>query len=165
MLGKVWSSGALAVVQNVAIIPTSVHPRSKLDGELLTTCPSSATQQSAECHVHLQISTHMIHAAACNACQLTARRLMCVICRCTDNMTERVAELAYIPVYDLRQPEAGVVACLEVMMSSFATSALVANVISHACDLLTQFQVCAARSVQPLAAAIEWSCAGLQFSW
>jgi hypothetical protein len=89
MLGKVWSSGALAVVQNVAIIPTSVHPRSKLD----------------------------------------------------DNMTERVAELAYIPVYDLRQPEAGVVACLEVMMSAFATSALVANVISHTCDLLTQFQL------------------------
>ena len=34
MLGKVWSSGALAVVQNVAIIPTSVHPRNKLDGVL-----------------------------------------------------------------------------------------------------------------------------------
>jgi hypothetical protein len=33
MLGKVWSSGALAVVQNVAIVPTSVHPRSKLDGQ------------------------------------------------------------------------------------------------------------------------------------
>jgi hypothetical protein len=67
---------------------------------------------------------------------------MFAICRPTDNMTERVAELAYIPVYDLRQPEVGVVACLEVMMSAFATSALVANVISHACDLLTQFQVC-----------------------
>lgn len=89
MLGKVWSSGALAVVQNVAIIPTSVHPRSKLN----------------------------------------------------DHMADRVAELAYIPVYDLRQPEAGVVACLEVMMSAFATSALVANVISHTCDLLTQFQL------------------------
>jgi hypothetical protein len=68
--------------------------------------------------------------------------LMRAMCRRTDNMTERVAELAYIPVYDLRQPEAGVVACLEVMMSAFATSALVANVISHTCDLLTQFQVC-----------------------
>ncbi len=33
MLGKVWSSGALAVVQNVMIIPTSVHPRNKLNGE------------------------------------------------------------------------------------------------------------------------------------
>ena len=32
MLGKVWSSGALAVVQNVAIIPGSVHPRDKLEG-------------------------------------------------------------------------------------------------------------------------------------
>lgn len=38
MLGKVWSSGALAVVQNVAIIPTSVHPRSKLDGQLPALC-------------------------------------------------------------------------------------------------------------------------------
>ena len=33
MLGKVWSSGALAVIQNVAIIPGCVHPRDKLDGE------------------------------------------------------------------------------------------------------------------------------------
>lgn len=33
MLGKVWSSGALAVVQNVAIIPGTVHPRDKLEGE------------------------------------------------------------------------------------------------------------------------------------
>ena len=32
MLGKVWSSGALQVVQNVAIIPHSVHPRDKLEG-------------------------------------------------------------------------------------------------------------------------------------
>lgn len=32
MLGKVWSSGALAVVQNVAIIPGSVHPQDKLEG-------------------------------------------------------------------------------------------------------------------------------------
>ena len=31
MLGKVWSTGALQVVQNVAIIPQSVHPRNKLD--------------------------------------------------------------------------------------------------------------------------------------
>lgn len=34
MLGKVWSSGSLAVVQNLSIIPTSVHPRSKLHGAL-----------------------------------------------------------------------------------------------------------------------------------
>ena len=52
-----------------------------------------------------------------------------------------MSELAYIPVYDLRNPDVGVVACLEVMMSTFATQALVANVISHTCDLLTQFQV------------------------
>lgn len=89
MLGKVWSSGSLAVVQNLSIIPTSVHPRSKLH----------------------------------------------------DSLVERVSELAYIPVYDLRNPDVGVVACLEVMMSTFATQALVANVISHTCDLLTQFQL------------------------
>ncbi|KAK9846372.1 hypothetical protein WJX81_002535 [Elliptochloris bilobata] len=34
MLGKVWSTGALQVVQNVAIIPQSVHPRNKLDSSL-----------------------------------------------------------------------------------------------------------------------------------
>lgn len=32
MLGKVWSSGALQVVQQVSIIPQSVHPRNKLKG-------------------------------------------------------------------------------------------------------------------------------------
>eukprot|EP00208_Stichococcus_sp_RCC1054_P000268 CAMPEP_0206148794 /NCGR_PEP_ID=MMETSP1473-20131121/37437_1 /ASSEMBLY_ACC=CAM_ASM_001109 /TAXON_ID=1461547 /ORGANISM="Stichococcus sp, Strain RCC1054" /LENGTH=396 /DNA_ID=CAMNT_0053546217 /DNA_START=1065 /DNA_END=2255 /DNA_ORIENTATION=- len=89
MLGKVWSSGSLAVVQNLSIIPTSVHPRSKLH----------------------------------------------------DSLVERVSELAYIPVYDLRNPDVGVVACLEVMMSAFATQALVANVISHTCDLLSSFQL------------------------
>ena len=34
MLGKVWSSGALQVVQQISIIPQSVHPRNKLKGAL-----------------------------------------------------------------------------------------------------------------------------------
>lgn len=89
MLGKVWSSGALAVVQNVAIIPSSVHPRDKLEGGL----------------------------------------------------TERMAELVYIPIYDQAQPDAGVLACLEVAVSAVATEALVANVISEAADLLAQLQL------------------------
>ncbi|KAK9820507.1 hypothetical protein WJX72_011094 [[Myrmecia] bisecta] len=33
MMGKVWSTGALQVVQNLAILPSSVHPRNKLQGE------------------------------------------------------------------------------------------------------------------------------------
>jgi len=89
MLGKVWSSGALAVVQNVAIIPSSVHPRDKLEGGL----------------------------------------------------TDRLAELMYIPIYDMRQPDAGVLACLEVAISAAATEALVANIISEAADLLSQLQL------------------------
>jgi len=44
MLGKVWSSGALAVVQNVAIIPGSVHPQDKLEG---TATALSSTSYSA----------------------------------------------------------------------------------------------------------------------
>ena len=32
MLGKVWSTGALQVVQQIGIIPQSVHPRNKLKG-------------------------------------------------------------------------------------------------------------------------------------
>ena len=43
MLGKVWSSGALAVVQNVAIIPGSVHPRDKLEGVPLRHDPPQAS--------------------------------------------------------------------------------------------------------------------------
>lgn len=89
MLGKVWGSGSLYVVQNLSIIPTSVHPRNKLPDVLL----------------------------------------------------ERIAESAYIPIFDLRNPSLGVVACLEVMMSSSATQELIANVISHTCDLLSQFQL------------------------
>lgn len=89
MLGKVWSSGSLAVVQNLAIIPTSVHPRNKLP----------------------------------------------------DHLLGLISELAYIPVYDLRQPNLGVVACLEVLLSSVAVEETIANVISNTCDLLTQFQL------------------------
>ena len=39
MLGKVWSSGALQVVQQVSIIPQSVHPRNKLRGGVLPSRP------------------------------------------------------------------------------------------------------------------------------
>ena len=35
MLGKVWSTGALQVVQQIGIIPQSVHPRNKLKGAAL----------------------------------------------------------------------------------------------------------------------------------
>ena len=47
----------------------------------------------------------------------------------------------YIPIYDMRQPDAGVLACLEVAVSAAATEALVANIISEAADLLSQLQV------------------------
>ena len=54
---------------------------------------------------------------------------------------DRMAELAYIPIYDLNQPEAGVVACLEVAISAGAKEALVANVISEAAELLGRLDV------------------------
>ncbi len=54
---------------------------------------------------------------------------------------DRMAELAYIPIYDLNQPEAGVVACLEVAISAGAKEALVANVISEAAKLLGRLDV------------------------
>lgn len=148
MLGKVWSSGALAVVQNVAIIPTSVHPRSKLNGEAFTAaCDSGVTGQSLLISLCRKLVARVCQMSV-SGCARSGNHLPCTDCSPlhpvppADHMADRVAELAYIPVYDLRQPGAGVVACLEVMMSAFATSALVANVISHTCDLLTQFQVC-----------------------
>ena len=54
---------------------------------------------------------------------------------------DRMAELAYIPIYDLNQPEAGVVACLEVAISASAKEALVANIISEAAELLSRLDV------------------------
>ena len=52
-----------------------------------------------------------------------------------------MAELAFIPIYDLNQPGAGVVACLEVAIAASAKDALVANVISEAADLLGRLDV------------------------
>lgn len=52
-----------------------------------------------------------------------------------------MAELVYIPIYDLQQPGSGVLACLEVAISAVAIEALVANVIREAADLLSYLQV------------------------
>ena len=59
MLGKVWSSGALAVVQNVAIIPTCVHPRNKLDG---------ATLAAALVHCRPPKTSAAPHCGTCSPC-------------------------------------------------------------------------------------------------
>ena len=66
---------------------------------------------------------------------------------------DRMAELAYIPIYDLNQPEAGVVACLEVAISAGAKEALVANVISEAAELLGRLDVRSALFCVPLVSA------------
>lgn len=52
-----------------------------------------------------------------------------------------MSELAYIPVYDLRNPAAGVVACLEVLVSAATDSTFIANIITTAADLLSGYQV------------------------
>ena len=52
-----------------------------------------------------------------------------------------MAELVYIPIYDLQQPSSGVLACLEVAISAVSMEALVANVISESADLLRYLQV------------------------
>lgn len=52
---------------------------------------------------------------------------------------------------------------MEVMMSAFATQALVANVISHTCDLLTSFQV-SAPSLSPPPAVSPASISASQIS-
>ena len=70
---------------------------------------------------------------------------------------DRMAELAYIPIYDLNQPEAGVVACLEVAISASAKEALVANIISEAAELLGRLDV---RSVLRCLATVLAASAG-----
>lgn len=90
MIGKVWSSGALQVVQNVAIIPRTVHPRNKLEA----------------------------------------------------SASKLIAELVYIPIYDLTAPASGVVAILEVIVSASAVETMiVAAVISNVSTILEELQL------------------------
>lgn len=40
MPGKVWRSGAVQIVQNLRILPPTLHPRSQLSGEWPATVQS-----------------------------------------------------------------------------------------------------------------------------
>jgi hypothetical protein len=66
MLGKVWSTGALQVVQNVAIIPQSVHPRNKLDS---ARPPGGLCSRAESACMALLLAVgcaaHMLTSAAC----------------------------------------------------------------------------------------------------
>jgi len=70
MMGKVFGSGALAVVQNVAIVPGCVHPRDKLDSAFrapaapkLPRLPSVTPSTSAVAHECVQPGLH-VHTTA-----------------------------------------------------------------------------------------------------
>lgn len=55
---------------------------------------------------------------------------------------ERIAEVAYIPVHDVANPQANVVAVLEIFISACAAeSMMIANVISCFSNILTELQV------------------------
>ena len=75
-------------------------------------------------------------------------------------LTERMAELVYIPIYDLQQPSSGVLACLEVAISAVSMEALVANVISESADLLSFLQVSNRSHCAPAVAVV---CCGSGF--
>lgn len=90
MPGRVWIGGCVQVVQNINIIPSCLHPRSKLSEEL----------------------------------------------------SEHVAEVVYITVYDPTRPKVGPVAVMEALFACKSTdSMMVANFISFVSSALLQMKL------------------------
>ena len=63
------------------------------------------------------------------------------------SLARLVSELIYIPVYDLALPEDGVLAVLELVVSTHAQEdQIVGNVISYVSNILDELQVRSSRS-------------------
>ena len=186
MLGKVWSTGALQVVQNVAIIPQSVHPRNKLDsapsailcwlippfcrcasrpcGRRELACLGSTLRAQAPVAPVYSLQQWQLRGPVTRQSWL-CRRSFCLSVRSSETsragtLARLVSELIYIPIYDVALPEDGVQAVLELVVSADAEeNQIVGNVISYVSNILDELQVCTLwclRALQPK--AVMWWC-------